>query len=680
MKTIAQSSHFSVEEIIDPRRLAKVTNSTVLGIDIGSRTAKAVLIRDGNIHVAQVPTGVSMQETANELFDELVETSEFRREELDYVVGTGYGRVAINFPGTPTQIVTEISCHALGVHFLNPDIKTIVDIGGQDSKAIQVDSNNGKVLRFIMNDKCAAGTGRFLEKAAGLLDYKLSELGPESLRAAKPAQISSQCTVFAESEIISLRARGTSREDIAAGVHVATARRVRSLVSKIPLEPGLAFSGGVSNNVGMRHALEVLIGYPVQPAKIDMIYAGALGAALFAQQFVAERPDEVQKIGNAARVDLTDLRESIRKAEESYVSRTDVKKVGYLCTYTPIELLSASGATYTRLVKCGEPDVVSQGERITKAVFCDLTKSLLGHFATKDPVHQATDQVVTFYTCDSMRATSQAINNFYKPCNGYIVPRVGERPGSRSFFRKEILTFRSDLEKLTSKEVGDDEIAAKIKLYNKIRRFIREISALRKRDDPPLSGREFLEITRAFYLLEPEILALKLEDLYHRLAAVPAVGKPRFRLMMCGGVVADGDRRILDLVENDIGARIVVEDHCTGLTPFIHDTDEQSDPWQALANAYLDQAPCARQSPLDRKVDFSLSLAKDYRVDAVLYTYLKFCPCYGLTKNKFIRKFQDAGIPVLELATDYSVGDIGQIRTRLDAFVEVLAEKTTGKA
>ncbi|MFA5263119.1 MAG: 2-hydroxyacyl-CoA dehydratase [Opitutaceae bacterium] len=680
MKTLLTGNKFKTADVIDPRQIGKITDDIVLGVDIGSRAAKAVLFKGDELFVAQVPTGVQMQDTADELFEELLDNANISRDEISFIVGTGYGRVAIQFLGIRSEIVTEISCHALGVHYLNSDIRTIIDIGGQDSKAIQVDPSNGKVLRFIMNDKCAAGTGRFLEKAAGLLDYTLAELGPESLKAESQPQISSQCTVFAESEIISLRARGVSRADIASGIHLATARRVRNLVSKIPLEPGLAFSGGVSNNVGMRHALEVLIGYPVQLAKLNMIYAGALGAAIYAQQFVAAKPKADFILKDGYKADLSGLINSVQKAEKSFIERKDVKKVGYLCTYTPIELLNASGAAFTRLVKCGEPDVVSQGERITKAVFCDLTKSVLGHLAVKDPLHDAVDQVVTFYTCDSMRATAQAISNFYKPCSGYIVPRVGEREGSRAFFRKEILTFRNDLEKLTGKEIGDDDIAAQIKLYNKIRRLIRDISALRKRDNPPLNGRDFLEIGTAFSILEPESLLVQLEDLHHTLSAVPDIGMPRLRLMMCGGVVADGDRRILDLVEDGIGARIVVEDHCTGLTQFYHDTDENIDPWQALANAYLDKAPCARQSPLDKKVEFSAQLAQEYNVDAVLYTYLKFCPCYGLTKNKFIKRFQSLGLPVLELATDYSVGDTGQIRTRLEAFAEVLREKSKKEA
>jgi len=139
--------------------------------------------------------------------------------------------------------------------------------------------------------------------------------------------------------------------------------------------------------------------------------------------------------------------------------------------------------------------------------------------------------------------------------------------------------------------------------------------------------------------------------------------------------MADGDRRILDLLEGEIGARVVVEDHCTGLSPFYHDTPLTDDPWADLANGYLDQAPCARQVPLSKRIDFSADLALEYGVDGVIYTYLKFCPCYGLTKNNFIQKFQSLDLPVLELASDYSQGDTGQIKTRLEAFVEVLQER-----
>jgi len=661
--------------VIDPRLVGEIDNNTALGVDIGSRGAKAVLLHDGELFAAQVPTGVNMQETADELLDELLEDAGIDRDQIRFIVGTGYGRIALQFIQIPSEIVTEISCHAMGAHYLNADTRTIIDIGGQDSKTIQVDPETGKVSKFIMNDKCAAGTGRFLEKAASLLEYTIAELGPASLRAESQSQISSQCVVFAESEIISHRARGETREAIAAGLHFASARRVKNLVSKIPLEADLVFTGGVSNNVGMKQALEDLIGLPIKPFKLDPVYAGALGAAVYAQRFFAEDRQIDDETEGILKADLTQILERTKEAEKSFIDRSDVKKVGYLCTYTPIELLAASGVAHTRLLKCGEPEVVSRGELITKSVFCDFTKSLLGHFAEKDPLHDTLDHVVTFYTCDSMKATAEAIDNFFKPSLGYVVPRDGGREAGRKFFRQQILNFRTDLSKLTGKLVTDDEVSEQIQLYNQTRRLIRDISALRKRDNPPLSGRDFLEITKAFYNLQPEEQLVLLEDVYLRLTNTPEKGPAPLRLMMAGGIVAEGDRRILDMIEDEIDARIVVEDHCAGLGAFYHDTDEQIDPWQALANAYLDQAPCARQTPLSKRIDFAAELASEYRVQGVIYSYLKFCPCYGMAKNSFVRRFQDMDLPVLELASDYSQGDTGQIKTRLEAFVEVLKEK-----
>jgi predicted CoA-substrate-specific enzyme activase len=664
-----------IDPRISPRTLDRLVGETVLGIDIGSRAAKGVLLHGDELFVGLIPTGVRMQDSADELLEVLLEAAGIDRSRIRYVVGTGYGRVSLQFPDIGSRIVTEISCHAMGAHVLNAATRTIIDIGGQDSKAIQVDPDTGHVVRFIMNDKCAAGTGRFLEKAAQLLDFGLAEMGTRSLEATSRPDISSQCTVFAESEIISLRARGVEKVDIASGLHYASARRVRTLVSKIPLEADLLFTGGVSKNPGMRKALEDLIGAPISESRLDTIFAGALGAAVYARQYLGEARAVAAVLPDAATDELEVLRTQTARAEQAFIEDTGRKKVAYLCNYTPVELLQASGAAFTRLLKCGSPDVVSRGELITKSVFCDLTKSILGHFETKDPLFATLDQVYTFYTCDSMRAISQAIDNFYKLSRGYIVPRNSDAEASRTFFRGEILHFQKDLEALTGKPIAAEELARNIRLYNRIRSVIRSISALRKREIPPLSGRDFLDVARSFHFVPPDRLLPLLEETYEKLSARPAFGEKPLRILVSGGVAADGDRRILDLLEGQLKARVVVEDHCTGYSAFHHDTDEALDPYQAVANAYLDQAPCARQVPLDRRVEHATSLAREYKVDAVLFSYLKFCPCYGLAKNKFVKAFEALGLPVLELATDYSLGDLGQLSTRLGAFVEVLTEK-----
>lgn len=274
-----------IEEVIDPGLVAELAGASVVGIDIGSRSAKGVLLAGGELYTAITPTGVFSQETAEELLAELFTKSGLTHKDISYYVGTGYGRIALAFADTPGQIVTEISCHALGAHYLNGRTRTIIDIGGQDSKAIKIDPASGKVIEFIMNDKCAAGTGRFLEKVANLLDLELEELGPEAVKAQKPATISSQCVVFAESEVISLKAKGEPRSDIAAGIHYATARRIRNLINRIGIESVVVFSGGVSNNAGMRAALEDLLNVTIGETRLDTTYAGALGAAVLAHRY-----------------------------------------------------------------------------------------------------------------------------------------------------------------------------------------------------------------------------------------------------------------------------------------------------------------------------------------------------------------------------------------------------------
>lgn len=273
-----------IEDAIDDKLVANITDGRVIGFDIGSRTGKAVLLAEGILYTAITPTAVFTQQTADKLFKKVLQDSGLQRDDIQYIVGTGYGRISLAFDNIPNRIVTEISCHAAGAHYLNSAVKSIIDIGGQDSKAIRVDPKTGKVSEFIMNDKCAAGTGRFLEKVAHLLDLTTEQLGNEALKATKPADVSSQCVVFAESEVISLKAKGVKRADIAAGIHIATARRVKNLFNRIGLEPELVFTGGVSNNAGMVKALEQVLGHPFSKVKLNAIYAGALGAAVIAQK------------------------------------------------------------------------------------------------------------------------------------------------------------------------------------------------------------------------------------------------------------------------------------------------------------------------------------------------------------------------------------------------------------
>ncbi|HBC91667.1 MAG TPA: hypothetical protein DCZ10_01850 [Pelotomaculum sp.] len=665
-----------LRDIIEQNLVAGLQGPRVLGIDIGSRTGKAVLIDGEQYFTAMSPTGIEMQETADELLDEILEKSGLQRSDIDYVVGTGYGRIALNFDDIPTRVVTEISCHSMGYHYLHPQTKTIIDIGGQDSKAIKVDPETGKVVEFVMNDKCAAGTGRFLERIANLLDLSIDELGSEAVKSTDPILISSQCVVFAESEAISLRAKGEAREDIAAGIHFATARRVCSQLKRVGLEPDLGFSGGVSNNVGMKKALEELLEAPIVDVKLDTIFAGALGAAIYAREFHVSAAESPKTEDDLFSLDLTDLENRIAKRQEAIINGSgDKKKIGYLCNYTPPELLNAVGADAIRMFKAGSTQEVASGEQITQSVYCDFSKSILGTFAEKDPLYTALDKVYTFYTCDCIKMVGEAIGDFFTPSDVFNLPRLRHNVISQDFYRDEILYYKQDLEKFCGREITTEEVRKQIKLFNQIRLTLQKISELRKRDNPPLTGADFLELVKGYYYLPPEELLELYQGIYAKLSQVPDQGERKIRLMMSGGIVADGDRRLLELVEQDIGARVVVEDHCTGFRSIDYLISEEEDPYQALAYGYLQKQPCARMKPLQERLDLSGRLALDYKVDGVLFVYLKFCPCYGQTKHDFFRHYQKLGLPILEVPIDYSRSDQGQLKTRLEAFIEVLGER-----
>jgi predicted CoA-substrate-specific enzyme activase len=271
-----------IDDVLDSQLTGELNNFRSIGIDIGSRAAKALLLYNGDLYYKLVPSGVSSEETGRQLLNTITKEAGIDKLDIQYIVGTGYGRVAMDFGSIPFSGLTEISCHALGAHYLNANTRTIVDIGGQDSKAINIDPETGKVIEFIMNDKCAAGTGRFLEKVAMLLEITITELGDYALRSTENIDISSQCVVFAESEIVSLRALGKTKEDIAAGIHKASARRVMSLLKRTGFIPTVLFTGGVSNNSGMRKALEDVTHIKLGNTKLDTTFAGALGAAISA--------------------------------------------------------------------------------------------------------------------------------------------------------------------------------------------------------------------------------------------------------------------------------------------------------------------------------------------------------------------------------------------------------------
>lgn len=261
----------------------------IAGIDIGSTTAKIVLIKEGLPIVSAIaPTGADCNAAAEKVISAALKQIKMKKEDIEYMIATGYGRRAIEFGN---EVITEISANARGATYLGSDkgkVKSIIDVGGQDTKAIILDEN-GRITNFIMNDKCAAGTGRFLDVISRSLQEPMENFVKLSLNSTNPTTINSTCTVFAESEVISLIAKKISKQDIIAGLHKSIAKRIIDLGKIAGIKPIIFFDGGGAKNRALKNEMEKEIGYEIYVPSSPQIVV-ALGAAIVAFEKFSKKP------------------------------------------------------------------------------------------------------------------------------------------------------------------------------------------------------------------------------------------------------------------------------------------------------------------------------------------------------------------------------------------------------
>lgn len=252
------------------------------GVDIGSTMTKVVIMDDSVLASVIGPTGPEHRKLANRVMEEALKKAKLSFDAMTYVVATGYGR--INVPFADRQI-TEISCHARGIAHLFPEARTVIDIGGQDSKGIKI--KDGRAVDFVMNDKCAAGSGRFLEVAAEELGVELEDLGKLALESKNAVRISNTCTVFATQEVVGKLSDGAALPDIIAGLHEAIATRVYGMLRRLKIEREVVMTGGGAKNIGLVRALEAKLGFPVLVPP-EPLLTGAIGAAMLGRDIVKE--------------------------------------------------------------------------------------------------------------------------------------------------------------------------------------------------------------------------------------------------------------------------------------------------------------------------------------------------------------------------------------------------------
>ncbi|MGD9975530.1 MAG: acyl-CoA dehydratase activase [Desulfatirhabdiaceae bacterium] len=259
----------------------------VAGCDVGSLTSKAVIMKNGRIigsHI--IKSKPRPQDSANVVMEGALASAGVSKEDIKYCIGTGYGREKIAFVN---EVASEIKCHGKGAHWMLPTAETVIDIGGQDCKTMKIDKD-GNVGRFATNDKCASGTGRFLEVMANVLGVGIDDLGKLSAKARSPITLASTCTVWAQADVIKYINSGVPIEDIGAGINTAMAARVAILVNSIKPEGDIFMTGGVAKNIGVLETLEKLIGRRIKRTrKADPQIAGAIGAALLSMEKINER-------------------------------------------------------------------------------------------------------------------------------------------------------------------------------------------------------------------------------------------------------------------------------------------------------------------------------------------------------------------------------------------------------
>ena len=260
----------------------------VAGVDIGSVAAKALILSEkGIMGYSVVPTGANCNEAAQKALNNAIQKANIKKEDIKYIMATGYGRRAINFGNNS---ITEISANAKGAIFLARkigQIRTIINVGGQDVKVITLDEK-GTITNFLMNDKCAAGTGRFLEVISKALEEDIETFSKISLESTNPAKINSTCTVFAESEVISLVAQNVPKKDIIAGIHKSVAKRISDMTRAAGAQEKIFFDGGGAKNIGLTTAVKKTIGKEIHITKIPQ-FTVALGAALLAYEQVKKQ-------------------------------------------------------------------------------------------------------------------------------------------------------------------------------------------------------------------------------------------------------------------------------------------------------------------------------------------------------------------------------------------------------
>ncbi|MDR4508677.1 MAG: acyl-CoA dehydratase activase [Candidatus Brocadiaceae bacterium] len=634
-----------------------------IGIDIGSMSTNGILLNDKKEILSSIiiATGASSKRAADKVFQQILKESNLEQKDIDYIIATGYGRIKVPFAN---EVVTEITCHAKGANYYFPKARTIIDIGGQDSKAIKVDEK-GNVLDFVMNDKCAAGTGRFLEVMARTLEIELDEMGELSLDGKDNVSVSSLCTVFAESEVVSLIGADHKTKDICKGLHTSIAKRITAQVKRVGLEEEVAMTGGVAKNIGVVTELEKNLGCKIAISEEPQIN-GALGAALIALEKALATSRASESASSATKAPPSSANVSIA---EFSIEDSALPKIGYFCSYTPVELIRAAGFHPVR-IKGTEGESCSANEVLCGNI-CPYIKAV-----TDQKMNGSLEDfkgMVFVNSCDGMRRLYDAWRKLDEGKNTfhYMLDIPKNVDDAAVFYYADLLKkLKEKLETYFTVTIKNDDINQSILLYNSVREKVRLCLQKYWNGYIAQSGYEMFSLLKKGVNAVPEKFQEYLTSLLKQSSRDMRDTRNIPRLFIWGSIMEN--EKIMKIIE-DAGAKVVAEDLCNGSRYFDAQVTISNDPLTSLASRYIKRNPCSRVIDIYERINTALTIMQEKSIHGSIYHTLKFCD-HNLMDYPVIKKtFHEKNIPLLHLNCDYSMNSEGQIKTRVEAFLEQMA-------
>lgn len=627
-----------------------------IGIDIGSMSTNGILLNERKEILSSIiiPTGASSKKAADKVYNQILTEHKLTESDIDYIVATGYGRIKVPFAH---EVVTEITCHAKGANYFFPSARTIIDIGGQDSKVIKVDAN-GNVLDFVMNDKCAAGTGRFLEVMARTLEIDLEDMGPLSLKGKDNVSVSSLCTVFAESEVVSLIGADHKTADICRALHISIAKRITAQVKRIGLEEDVVMTGGVAKNIGVVTELERNLGCKIKISEEPQIN-GALGAAVIALEKAQSKNRTSTSVSTTLSMEtlITDFSTDDHK----------LPKIGYFCSYTPVELIRAAGFHPVR-IKGTDRESCSANEVLCSNI-CPYIKAVVDQKITGNL--EDFKGMVFVNSCDGMRRLYDAwikLDEGKKTFN-YILDIPKNTDDAAVYYYANLLkNLKEKLESYFTLKIHNDDINNSISTYNAVRERVWVFLQKYWSGYIGQSGYEIFSLLKKGVNAVPEKFSAYLNHIMKQKGDIRDT-RDIPRLFIWGSIMEN--ERIMKVIE-DAGAKVVAEDLCNGSRYFDAQINITSDPILSIASRYIKRAPCSRMVNIFERINNVLTIMQEKSIHASIYHTLKFCD-HNLLDYPVIKKtFQEKNIPLLHLNCDYTLSSEGQIKTRVEAFLEQL--------